>query len=99
MDGSSSFSGRRDDEQQQQLRSSSAGPSAASGADAVRARREKMEMQRKKALEEALGRKALPRNREDEIKDLEQQLATGKCSAAAASGVKKRILALRATSA
>eukprot|EP00929_Paragymnodinium_shiwhaense_P024340 TRINITY_DN15006_c0_g1_i4.p1 TRINITY_DN15006_c0_g1~~TRINITY_DN15006_c0_g1_i4.p1 ORF type:complete len:910 (-),score=161.76 TRINITY_DN15006_c0_g1_i4:216-2945(-) len=67
------------------------------GAVAVRARREKLEEQRKKALEEALGKKmALPASREDEITDLQQQLAGGQCSAAAAVGLKKRLATLKA---
>eukprot|EP00927_Polykrikos_kofoidii_P005768 TRINITY_DN12297_c0_g1_i2.p1 TRINITY_DN12297_c0_g1~~TRINITY_DN12297_c0_g1_i2.p1 ORF type:complete len:1062 (-),score=213.79 TRINITY_DN12297_c0_g1_i2:109-3294(-) len=65
---------------------------------AVRARREKMEDARKKALEEALGRKsAAPMSREEEIADLEKQLASGSCSAAAAVGLKKRLATLKAT--
>lgn len=82
--------------------SSSQGPPlavpAVSHHDAVRARREAMEVSRKKSLQKALSEKADPQGgRGSEIEDLEQQIASGKSSAAAVVGLKKRLATLKAT--
>jgi len=66
--------------------------------DAIRARREALEQQRQVTLQKALNKagKIGAVSRDEEIANLEQQLASSSCSAAAAVGLKKRLATLRA---
>lgn len=66
--------------------------------EGVQARREALEQARQRKLQAALVKKTAP-SREDAIRELEEQLASGTCSAAAAAGLKKRLAALKAEAA
>lgn len=64
--------------------------------DAIRARRAALEQARQESLQKALANKGGSQSREEEISSLEQQLDSGRCSAAAAVGLKKRLQSLKA---
>lgn len=64
--------------------------------DAIRARRAALEQARQESLQKALANKGAPQSREEEMAGLEQQLGSGRCSAAAAVGLKKRLQSLKA---
>uniref|UniRef100_A0A7S4S6P9 Kinesin-like protein n=2 Tax=Alexandrium monilatum TaxID=311494 RepID=A0A7S4S6P9_9DINO len=69
----------------------------ASHHEAIRLRRAALEEQRKQSLQHALAKnKVAMMTRDEEIQDIEQQLADGNCSSAAAVGLRKRLAALRA---
>jgi len=71
--------------------------SGATHQNAIRARREALEQQRRQSLQHALAKhKVAPQSRSEEMESLEQQLAAGTCSAAAAMGLKRRLATLRA---
>ncbi|CAE8677169.1 unnamed protein product [Polarella glacialis] len=65
--------------------------------NANRSRREALEQARQESLAKALTKKAGSQTREEEMQGLEEQLASGQCSAAAAVGLKKRLQSLKAT--
>jgi len=65
--------------------------------NAIRARREALEEQRRQSLQHALAKHGVaPQSRSEEIESVQQQLAAGNCSAAAAIGLKRRLATLRA---
>jgi len=62
----------------------------------VQRRREAMESERRAALAGKVEKKTAPASRDDEINSIEEQLQSGKISAAASVGLKKRLASLRA---
>eukprot|EP00933_Yihiella_yeosuensis_P041076 TRINITY_DN35514_c0_g1_i1.p1 TRINITY_DN35514_c0_g1~~TRINITY_DN35514_c0_g1_i1.p1 ORF type:complete len:934 (+),score=210.71 TRINITY_DN35514_c0_g1_i1:61-2862(+) len=66
--------------------------------ESIRARREALEKERQESLQRALSKpnKSANLSREEEMSNLEAQIASGQCSAAAAVGLKKRLQSLKA---